>query len=239
MEDSKRWLPIVVTGILLLLAGLFVLRVVVFYSQIRKGDDQQRSFGASAELTRSPALAAAIRSTPADEVYSVEDDDDPMLGGKDARLTIVEFADFGCPYSRKASSSMRALALTYGENIRYIYRDFPITEIHPDAFLAAQAGQCANEQDKFWVYHDALYQHQEDLSRAALRSYAQAVGMDVGAFDRCLASGRYRQEVEKDYAEGVAAGVVGTPTFFFNGRRVEGAIPLEILRSLIDTFLKV
>jgi protein-disulfide isomerase len=238
MGDPRRLMPLVITGVLLVLAGLFVMRVVVLYNRIQDGQGKT-PFDEVSELTRSPRLAAAIRSTPEDKVYDVVDEKDPTLGSDKASLTIVEFADFGCPYSRKASFSLRALALAYGEKIRYIYRDFPIAEIHPEAFLAAQAGECANEQNGFWAYHDMLYQNQDDLSRNSLRAYAQAVGLDLGAFDRCLASGRYRQEVEDDYAAGVAAGVVGTPTFFFNGRRVEGAIPLEVLRTLVDTFLNL
>src|SRR4029079_17144765 len=97
-------------------------------------------------------------------------------------VTIVEFADFGCPYSRASSFIMRSLARKYGDQIRYVYRDFPIEELHPGATLAAEAGDCAQEQNKFWEFHDKLYLNQTDLRQERLVQLAQEKNMNVEPF---------------------------------------------------------
>ncbi len=231
----RRYLSLIITVLLLTLAGIFVGRVVWLSNKIQRGELLPTAPG---KIMLSPRLARSVTSSDAETIYSVASNDDPALGPKEAELTIVEFADFGCPYSREASTSIRALALTYGDRVRYIYRDFPISELHPDAVLAAEAGGCANAQGKFWAFHDMMFQNQSDLSRGALREYARSIGMDVPRLDQCLSVGTYRNEVLSDIQDGMDAGVVGTPTFFFNGRRVEGVLPLETFRQIIEAFLQ-
>ena len=243
MNDRSRHLaPLIITLVILGVLSVFIWCVAMVYTGIQSGDIQSSSdinLTSGEAITTSPRLAQIVRSVDPEQAMDVATDDDPSIGNPDAKLTIVEFADFGCPFSREASFSIRALALTYADRIEYIYRDFPITDSHPEAQMAAEAGECAREQDedKFWAYHDTLYQNQDDLARSSLREYARAVGLNVSKFDQCLASGRYRQEVLEDFQDGVEAGVVGTPTFFFNGQRVAGAIPLETLRLIVDAYL--
>lgn len=229
-----RYLSVIVTVLIIALVGIFVGRVVVLSNKIERGELVPLTPG---NMTISPRLSRVIASGDGEEIYDVASKDDPSIGPADAELTIVEFADFGCPYSEEASSAIRALSLTYGDRIRYVYRDFPITDLHPDAALAAEASGCANDQKKFWAFHDMLYQNQDDLSRASLREYARSVGLDVPRFDQCVFAGTHRNEVLADMQDGIDAGVVGTPTFFFNGRRVEGAIPLKTLEQIVDAFL--
>lgn len=239
--NIRKVAPLLVTILILGLLGTFVLRVVFLYQKISRGElDSVSSLTFTNALSISPRLEQAVKQTDPSLIQDVDSLDDPSLGSTDAKLTIVEFADFGCPYSYDASSAIRALSLTYGDRIRFVYRDFPLTDLHPDAEMAAEAGECVREQDanKFWAYHDLLFQNQTDLSRTALRGYAQSVGVNISKFDQCLASGRYRQEVLNDLQDGIDAGVVGTPTFFFNGQRVAGAIPLETLRVIVDAYLK-
>jgi protein-disulfide isomerase len=169
-----------------------------------------------------------------DQSASIVSTDDPALGRTDATLTIVEFADFECPFSREASLTMRELSLKYPERIHYIYRDFPISDTHPLAQKAAEAGECAAEQGQFWQYHDKLYANQSDLSSDRLNEFASELGLNTQAFESCLSSGRKRQEVLDDYQDGLAAGVRGTPTFFLNGTKVEGSIPKELFEQLIS-----
>lgn len=238
---THRFLPLVVTLIALGLLGAFVWRIVGIYSGIQRGEIKSAlDLTFQDSLTTSPRLAQIVQRTDPVQAQEVVSEDDPSLGNPEALLTIVEFADFGCPYSREASFAIRALSLAYADRVRYIYRDFPITEIHPDAQMAAEAGECARVEgdDKFWAYHDTLYQNQNDLTRPALREYARAVGLNVPKFDQCLASGRYRSEVTADIQDGIDAGVIGTPTFFFNGQKVSGAIPLETLRLITDVYLE-
>ncbi len=221
--------------ILMVVVVFFLVRVVTYYVGIVRGNAAPpTSFAAS--LTVDDSLGPPVPQGDVD-AKALATLDDPSLGAHsdDALLTIVEFADFGCPYSREASYVVRALA-EYSTVVRYVYRDFPIADIHPTAAVAAEAGECAQEQGRFFDYHDKLYQNQFDLSQDALKRYAQELGLDTDLFNTCLESHRYRDEVEQDRLAGVEAGVRGTPTFFFNGVRVEGAIPQDVFSSLIRRF---
>lgn len=238
---SRRLVPLLVTLLVLGLLGLFVWRILSVYSRVSRGEVAPAiTFGFQDALTTSPRLAQLESNSGEVETVDVATDDDPSIGPKEAKLTIVEFADFGCPYSRQASFAIRALALIYSDRIHYVYRDFPLTELHPDAQVAAEAGECARQdgEEKFWAFHDMLYQHQDDLSRESLREYARSVGVNMTRFDRCLASGQYRSEVLQDLQDGLDAGVIGTPTFFFNGQKIAGAIPLDTLRAIVDAYLR-
>jgi len=220
-------------AVLALLAGL-TWRTVYYARLIQTG---QLTRGDLAFLDAySPSTAAAATPLPQGEI-DVTSPDDPSIGSPDAKVTIVEFADFGCPYSRESSFVVRSLAQKYGDDVHFIYRDFPIVELHTDAEIAAEAGECADEQGKFWEYHDKLYLNQTDLSEDHLIDLARETNLDVAAFTYCLKSGRYEKEVEEDMTAGVAAGVHGTPTFFINGNRIPGAIPENILDALIQRAL--
>lgn len=226
-------------GLLLALFLLFVGRTVYYYVGIIRGTvEPPTSFVES--LTVDSSLASLPTADPDISPTELATLDDPNLGANpdDALLTIVEFADFGCPFSREASYVIRVLA-DHTDLVRYVYRDFPIEELHPGATLAAQAGECAQEQGRFFDYHDKLYQNQHNLSEAGLTRYAQELGMDAEAFTSCLTSGRYADEVEEDRLAGVEAGVRGTPTFYFNGARIEGAVPRNIFLTLLERFRAV
>lgn len=214
---------------------IFMWRIVFFYVGIVRGTvAPPTSFLSS--LTVDSSLGAPIGDVVvgADELATL---DDPNLGAAPDRalLTIVEFADFGCPFSREASYIVRALA-EHTDIVRYVYRDFPIIDLHPGADLAAEAGECAQEQNRFFDYHDKLYQNQFDLSSVSLKRYAQEIGLNSTAFNTCLDSRRYKEEVEEDRQAGIGAGVRGTPTFYFNGVKVEGAIPRDIFLTLLNRF---
>jgi hypothetical protein len=232
IHKRRNMIATIVTIVILVFVGLFVARVVYFTSLIRSGDIDLSDFSSTGSLTTSLKLAGL--PIP-DGSFDVVSSDDPSLGASDAPVTIVEFADFGCPYSREASLVMRALAREHPDTVRYIYRDFPITEIHPLAMAAAQAGECAQEQGAFWAYHDKLYQNQNDLSVERLGQFAREVGMNESRFVNCLNSGRFEAEVQQDYEDGLQAGVRGTPTFFINGHRVSGSIPRPLLEQIIES----
>lgn len=168
-------------------------------------------------------------------VANVSADDDPYWGAKDARVTVVEFADFQCPFcQRHAETTLPRLKDTYGDRVRYVFRDFPITNLHPNAFQAAEAAQCALAQGKFWDYHDRLFRNPEMLDLAGLKNHAAALGLDRAAFQTCLESRTYKSEVQADLDAGIAYGITGTPAFFVNGRAVEGAAPLSVFQRIID-----
>jgi protein-disulfide isomerase len=160
---------------------------------------------------------------------------DPFLGPEDALVTIVEFSDFECPFcQRHFQQVFPRLQSEYGDQVRFVYRDFPLNSIHPNAAPAAEAALCALEQDAFWPYHDLLFGGTLELNRASYESYAASLGMDVDAFIVCLDDGRYTEEVERDLEVGIETGVSSTPTFFINGIGLVGAQPFEVFQQIID-----
>lgn len=142
------------------------------------------------------------------------------LGSADAPIQIVEFGDFGCPSCRQWHNSgvLPKLQAVYGDRLNFTFRHFPI--ITPQSPKAAEASQCAAEQNAFWPYHDYLYQQAADLSVANLKAYAASLGLDAAAFDACLDSGQYTAFVETEKLAAQQAGARGTPSFFINGQAV-------------------
>ena len=160
----------------------------------------------------------------------VESKDDPSWGSDDAKIVIVEFSDFECPFCKQVFPILHEINFKYSGQLKFIYRDFLG---HDSSQKLAEAAQCADEQGKFLVYHDKLFINQGNLSVDSLKSYARQVGIgDVNKFDQCLDSGKFELEVQQDYQEAVELGVEGTPTFFINGIKVPGARPKEEHSSL-------
>ena len=154
-------------------------------------------------------------------------------GPKDAPIQIVEFSDFECPFCLRVFPTVTELLKTYGDRIRLAYRHYPLPN-HPHAKPAAEASACANEQGKFWPYHDRLFSNPGKLTGDDLKQHAVELGLDAAAFNACVDARKYRKDVETDMAAGEAAGVSGTPAFFINGRPVFGAMPIENFRQIID-----
>jgi protein-disulfide isomerase len=234
-DPRKHRLSMLVFAVILGIFVLFGYRVFRYYRQIQTGTLDATSYNFQSTRTSESRILAAVKAAPGSGELATTDD--PSLGPTDAKLTIVQFADFGCPYSQQESYIVTALAKQYPEDLRIIYRDFPLSDLHPGADLAAQAGQCAHDQGNFWTYHDILYRNSGDFTADALLDYAGQAGLNKTVFETCLTSGKYQGEVSQDLADGLEAGVVGTPTFFFNGQKIEGAIPFATFKSLVDTFV--
>ena len=157
----------------------------------------------------------------------------PSRGSEDAPVTILEFSDFQCPYCNHVRPSLFALLDEYGEDVRLVYRHFPLS-MHPLAGSAAEAAACADEQDRFWAYHDLVFENQADLSEEKLFEFAEATELDPDVFRACVEEGRTREQVLADYQAGLDAGVRGTPAFFVNGRPLSGADAASELRLMIE-----
>lgn len=164
-------------------------------------------------------------------------DDEPAKGPIDAPVVLVEYSDYKCPYCARAQPSVRQVLETYGDRIRLVYRDFPLA-MHENAHLAAQAGQCAREQGRFWEYHDLLFTNTRALRPADLQRYAEEVDLDPVLFAECLESGRHADGVDADLESGQRHGVSGTPAFFINGRLLSGAQPFANFQQIIDEELE-
>jgi protein-disulfide isomerase len=171
------------------------------------------------------------------KVYEVDSSRAPSKGGKNAKVTIVAFSEFQCPFCSRVLPSIKGLEAKYGDKIKVAFMHQPLP-FHQDAPLAAEASMAAHEQGKFWEYHDILFQNQKALKREDLEKYAQQLGLNMDKFKSALDSGKFKDHVAKDQAEGNKVGARGTPTFFINGKKLVGAQPQENFEKMIDEALK-
>jgi protein-disulfide isomerase len=165
-------------------------------------------------------------------------EDTRAKGPKNAPVTIVEFAEFQCPYCGQSVATLRQLEEKYGDKIRLVFRDFPLVGFHQFAAKAAEAASCGNEQGKFWEIYDKLFANQSNLKVPALKQYAVDLNLNASQFDQCLDSGKYAKVWQEDRDAGSQYGVTGTPTFFINGRMLVGNLPLDKFSEMIDEELR-
>lgn len=186
----------------------------------------------------SQPVARQVPTNDANKRFVVDTTDAPFLGPANALVTVVEFTDFQYPFCGAfAKQTEQSLLKKYEGKIRFVYRDFPLRSIHPFAQGAAEAANCANDQQKFWEYHDILFQNQDQLAHDNLLAHAKQLGLDLPMFETCLNSGKYTQKVENGYQAAFALALTGTPTFFVNGRMLVGAQPLSAFSAYIDAEL--
>jgi protein-disulfide isomerase len=159
---------------------------------------------------------------------------DPALGSASAPVTIVEFSDFQCPFCQRAVPTLKQVRAKYGDKVRLVWKDFPLTQIHPQAFKAAEAARCAAEQGKFWEFHDQMFGNQQALQPDALKKYAADMALDAPKFNDCMDSSKYAETVRNGVAAGQKLGVNSTPTLYINGRVLQGAQPMEVFEAMID-----
>jgi len=159
-------------------------------------------------------------------------DDDPYLGKKDAKITLVEFADYQCPACSRVRPMLDELLAKKGDTIKFVFRDLPLAS-HKNAKVAAEAAECADEQGKFWEYHEFLFDNQQSLEGESLKKYAENIGLDVKKFNQCIDSGRYSSEVEKDAADAKIAGISNTPSILVNGYYISGIPTVAYLEEVI------
>ena len=157
-----------------------------------------------------------------------------ITGNLQAPLTLVEFGDFECPACRLSEETARQIRAQYADRIRFIFRQFPLSKIHPQAEKAAEASECTAEQGKFWEGLEKLYAEQADLSEDALKRYARELGLDQTRFNQCLDSGETASRVTQDLADGRAVGVRATPTFFIGQKRIEGPLEFATFSHLVE-----
>jgi protein-disulfide isomerase len=219
----------------LVFAGLFLLSL--FTGGFGFGSDSPS--GAAVAPTAGPPGAA-----PAGNVKLSIADDDPVLGDRKAPITVFEFSDFECPFCSRAFNGavaeLKGSELFTSGKVNFVYKHLPLTSIHPNAQKAAEASECANRQDKFWEYHDTLFQNQGDLSIGALKSHAASLGLNTAEFNKCLDSNEARGKVSADSAAASAAGARGTPYFLIvnskgQSQAVSGAVPFGNIEGAIKS----
>lgn len=171
-------------------------------------------------------MTSATLATPITE-------DDHTQGPANAAITLVQYGDYECPYTRLSRHSVHQLQREFADSLRFVFRHFPLEEIHPHARAAAATAESAGFQRDFWIMHEYLFEHQKALEDADLKQYAIELGLDSERFDRDRSSRAVAQRIDRDQASGDQSGVEGTPTFFVNGTRHDGGYDLESLRSAI------
>lgn len=225
---------LLVIGLALALALLFLWRVWGYYRMLSSGGPVDLPQYAS-QFT----VTGKAGEVPKGAFADVATLDDPSIGPADAKLTIVEFVDYECPFCNIESSVVRELAAKYQDKVRWIIRDFPVPELHPQAVSAAEAAGCAEAQGKYWPMHDRLYAaaFNNELTREEIDRAAEQSGLDMTVYRACMNLHARLDEIQADATAGLAAGVRGTPTFFINGSRVEGAIPKDAFETIIRRYV--
>ncbi|MDO8599588.1 MAG: thioredoxin domain-containing protein [bacterium] len=234
-----RWWGIAILAYIAVTAVLGIVFLVSSRGALGQSPSPLDAFRTGGFTTKEGAGGTFDASVP------IVTDRDPALGADHPALTIVEFSDFQCPFCRQSFPIIREAVTQYGDRLRFVYRDYPVDELHADARAAAEAAQCAHAQGKFWAYHDKLFQNADALDAASLTRYAAQVGLDQTAFAACVAARTFAAAVEEDYQAGVKLGVAGTPTWFFlsdgdpkKARRVEGVIPRDALLKFLERTLR-
>jgi protein-disulfide isomerase len=160
--------------------------------------------------------------------------DDHVLGPSGAPVTLLEYGDYQCPFCGKARWEVRRLLGAIGDRVRFVYRHFPLSQLHPHAVEAAEAAEAAGAQGRFWEMHDLLFENQDALDPPALLSYAEVLELDVPRFEQDLLQHRFADKVRRDFMSGARSGVNGTPTFFVNGFRHDGPHTAEALLATVE-----
>ena len=184
-----------------------------------------------------PTPSAPRPSAPTGPVDIQINDNDAKLGPDSAKVKIVEFSDFQCPFCQRFHPTMKRIIEEYGNDVQWVYKHFPLDSIHPQARPAGNAAECAGEQGKFWEFADELFVNQSQLGDAYYKSLARDLDLNGSQFDSCVDSNKYADKVNADYQAGLAAGVQGTPASFINGNLISGAQPYESVKAAVDSLL--
>lgn len=229
------------------LLGLFIGIAVISFISFVSVLVFMSNTGAKAEVDNTDAEKVAEEPTtnpPADQPtavaptgdLSVVTADDHVEGPANAKVTVVVYDDFECPYCGRFQETLIQTREAYKDQVRFVFRHFPLS-FHANAQPAAIASECAAEQGSFWDFADALFSDQENLGEDLYAKIVKDLGLDVTSFNTCVASGKYDQKIKDQAATGATAGVKGTPASFINGELVSGAVPFETLKTVIDSKL--
>lgn len=163
---------------------------------------------------------------------------DHMQGDKNAPIEMVEYGDYQCPHCGRAYPIVKAIQKKLGGKLKFVFRNFPLAEAHPNATNAAIATEAAAEQGKFWEMHDILFEHQNNLKDSALIKYAEQLGLDVAQFEKDFDRQDVQDKVSDDFESGVRSGVNGTPTFFINGKKYNDSWEEDVLLEYLESLAK-
>lgn len=161
----------------------------------------------------------------------------PVRGDRDGRVTIEEFSDFQCPFCARSVATLKQILKEYPQEVRWIFRHFPVVQSHPNAPLIHMAALAAGEQGRFWEMHDMVFENRDRVAMEDLLGYARRLGLDMKGFEASLRDRQLMGRIEADYNEGIDRMVRATPTFFINGKKVEGAVPYPLFKQEVERAL--
>jgi protein-disulfide isomerase len=241
-QESKTSL---ILGIAIGIAVISTIGFFVLLAKDQSGDTGQvvgnlnTNVAPTPSPTPSPTPIPSPPSSAGDfSKISAVSNSDYIRGDKNAPVTLIEYSDFQCPFCKRHVPTISQLLSDYEGKVRFVYRHFPLNSIHPNAQKAAEAFECAGEQNKAWEMHDVMFDNQSALAVTNLKSYAGNLGLSQGQFDDCLDSGKYASKVNQQAQEAQAAGITGTPGTFVNDQLVKGAYPIDTFKQIIDDLLK-
>ncbi len=238
MSEDNESFQVKKSTIWKILTGIFGVLFVVslFTGGFGLGSDE--GTGSAVVVPTAPLPSAPGEVNP-NIRQDVKYDDAPVKGDKDAKITIIEFSDFQCPFCgrfyEQALPSIQKEYIDTGK-AKLAFKHLPLS-FHEYAMPAAEASECANEQGKFWEYHDKIFANQGLLNNDMLNTWAKDVGLDTDKFDKCMKEGKYKSKIQKDLSDASAYGASGTPTFFINGKILVGAQPFSAFKQVIDAEL--
>lgn len=210
--------------------------------------EQAKNTQANTAVNAADNQQAIATPVPPPQVVKIDAGTLPLKGDKDAKVTIVEFSDFECPFCKQyfdqTDSQIQEKYVKTGK-VKFAYRHYPLTSIHPNAQISAEASECANEQSKFWEFHDLLFQNQDAWSQQSetevinsFTDYAGQIGINTDQFRSCVEEHKFKKKVDDDATAGAGVQVDGTPAFFVNGYRITGAVPFSEFEKIIEQELK-
>ena len=234
--------PIVVAA--LILAFAFLGGSVLIKSSLDRGAGEISALRTA--LTEAGAVVQAARPAPApsrgnrpdpNRRYDIEVGAAPVKGPKDAKVTIVEWSDFQCPFCGRVTPTLARIHQEYGDQVQIAFKHLPLASIHPQAAAAHAAAEAAHRQGKFWEMHDQIFAKQREMSPAKFVEYARALDLDMDQFQEDVASAEVKQRIDGDLRTASRLGVSSTPSFFVNGRYIAGAQPFDTFKRMIDAEL--
>lgn len=229
-----------IAGILIICTvGFFVLLGVTLNGKGKTADANVNTNGNAVANNNQPS-APANPDTTTPKVTSVAkpSSSDHIRGSLKAKVIMIEYSDFQCPYCQMLHPTLKKLVDDYNGQVAWVYRSFPLESLHPFAKKAAEAAECANDQGRFWDYADKLYENQQLFSDSYFADLAGQLGLNMQKFNDCLSTNKYQSKIQASEAEAAAAGITGTPGVFVNDQFVRGAMPYENFKQIIDGLLK-
>ena len=239
MDRNTSGTPLIIAS--LILGASVVAASLLIQSSIDRATTQLAEVLVAINEAEPAAPTAAVPSRPGrpdpNKYYSVDTKGSPRRGAEKAKLDLVEFSDFQCPFCARVNPTLNQITKEYGDRVAIVFKHLPL-RMHSKAPAAHAAAEAAHRQGKFWEMHDLIFANQREMSPQKYEEYAQQLGLDMDRFRKDVASPEVKKKVDADAAEAARLGVTGTPGFFVNGRFVSGAKPFESFKELIDEELK-